>query len=215
MGYAYTEVDPADYYHATSTYFTQDFSSVAKFVLLDGDKRTTGAKSGEELNLDLLVTNVSCSLGEHNHIQPYIGDFFGMHYYGRSPIFAQVAGTLVDTVGNYNKAYLVSLYKNTLRAKAVAKTRVSPCLIFPGMALQGPVVGMTITETSELQDAIQVNFKIVVMRLLATATTNNSTYQASFDFTGASTEEARKAETPAGSVEFALLPPIVSNTEVI
>lgn len=216
MGYAFTEVDPSDYYTALTTYYTPDFSSVAKFIILDGDKGVGTQTTGQELNLDLLIQNVAASFGEHNHILPYIGDYFGIHYYGKAPLFVQITGTLVDSTTNYNKSYLISLYKNTLRLKAVAKTKICPCLVLPGMSLQGPLLSMTVSESSEAQDTVHLAFKMLVLRLFAFSSGSFSASQALYDFTGQSVITEDILKTVPADADFA----IVSNgsgrnTEVI
>lgn len=214
MAYLFSEVDPSDYYTATTSYFTSDFSSIARFVILDGDKLTNDPNDGSQLDLDLLVNSVTCSFSEHNRIMPYLGDFYNIHFYGRAPLVAQINGTLVDAVGNYNKAYLISLYKNTLRLKAVARSEICPCLIFPGCTLQGPLAGMNIDESSDSPDVLNVSMRMIVMRMLAVSENNAGITKALYDFTGLTSPDSAIITSEADQ-EYTLISDVPVNYEVV
>ena len=203
MGYTFSEVDPSDYYTATQTYFASDFSSIAKFVILDSDKSAEEAKEGGSLDVDLMVNNVSFSLAEHNSLHPYLGDMFGVHYYGKSPVTADISAMLIDTENNFSKPYLLQLYKNKLRVRAVAKTKVCPCLVFPGITLQGPLVSMSLVENSESPDTVAVVFRMIVIRLM---TTGQEGEQAVFDVSGGEYSDVMLAEAQYG-VDLSQAPP--------
>lgn len=196
MPYMFEELDPIDYFTATSTYFKDDFTSVAHFAVLDGDLSESNML-GEAVNLDLMIQNVLCSFGDYNKMLAHLGDTFSIHYFGRSPMALNIQGFLVDSSSNYGKADLVKLYRDVLRVKAVARTGVAPVLIFPGMAVQGAISEMNIEENSETQTTISVSMKMLVIRVLAVAPENKGAKSVLFDYTtGLNEQQGPVASVP-------------------
>ena len=183
MSYKFEVIDPADYYVVTSTYFKDDFSEMAKFILLDGDLSSSNASGGPDLNLDFLVHNVTIPLFEYHKIDGHIGDTFGIQYFGRAQLLVNFESTLIDTMDNYGKAHAVQLYRDVLRPKAVARTGVAPVLVFPGMAFQGTVMEIIFTETSDTPTTIGMSMRMLVLRMLGVAPENSGAKDVMFDYT--------------------------------
>ena len=193
MAYAFEIIEPSDYYTCIDTYFKEDFTQVCKFVLLDGDMDASNALSGKDLKLDMVTQRVTIPIGEHHKIDQHIGDTFSVHYYGRAPLVVNLQGVLIDSTDSYGKPHLIQLYRDVLRVKAVARSGIAPVVVFPGIAIQGAVTGMTITEDSETQVGILVSINMLVLRLLGNAPDNEGTKSVMYDYTiGADMLEERE-----------------------
>lgn len=183
MSYKFEVVDPADYYVVTSTYFKDDFSEMAKFILLDGDLSSTNASGGTDLKLDMLIQNVTIPMFEYNKTEGHIGDTFGVHFYGRAQLLVNFEATLIDTMDNYGKAHAVQMYRDVLRPRAVARTGIAPVLVFPGMAFQGTVIEIIFNENSETPTTIGMSIRMLVLRMLCNAPDNKEVKDLMFDYT--------------------------------
>lgn len=122
------------------------------------------ADSPLPLDIDLFVRNIDIRLEEHIQVATHVGETFGIMCFGKSPLRVTFSGILADTQVNYGKLYLVDAYKNKLRLGAVARRGKIPVVVFGTHALQGPFIGMQISESSTSEDTITV---VITMLLTA------------------------------------------------
>lgn len=122
------------------------------------------ADSPLPLNIDLFIRNIDIRLEEHIQVTTHVGETFGIMCFGKSPLRVTFSGILADTPVNYGKLYLVDAYKNKLRLGAVARRGKIPVVVFGTHALQGPFIGMQISESSTSEDTITV---VITMLLTA------------------------------------------------
>lgn len=139
----------------------EDFSGRAVFY--------ASVRETKPIPLDLIIHSVDFTLSEYLQISPHIGSFFGAKSLGWEPMIANVSATLMDGHGNYGKESLMDAYRNVLRLEAVARTGQVPVLKCLNSALAGPVISMSLSENSELDDNITVNLSILVMILSITS----------------------------------------------
>lgn len=122
------------------------------------------ADSPLPLDIDLFIRNIDIRLEEHIQVATHVGETFGIMCFGKSPLRVTFSGILADTQVNYGKLYLVDAYKNKLRLGAVARRGKIPVVVFGTHALQGPFIGMQISESSTSEDTITV---VITMLLTA------------------------------------------------
>lgn len=139
-----------------SQYSYEDFDGRARIF--------ESADSPSPLNIDLFIRNIDVRLEEHIQVSNHIGETFGIMCFGKAPLRVTFSGILADTQLNYGKVYLVDAYKNKLRLGAVARRGKIPVLEFGTHALQGPFIGMQISESSASEDTITV---VITMLLTA------------------------------------------------
>lgn len=168
-----------------------DFTGIGRFILPGKDGKL------EELDLDLLITSVNIPLQEHHKSQAHIGNTFGVHFFGKAPLVANINATLIDTTDNFGKEYLIYAYTQKLSHNAVAKTGVMPALNVLGILLYGAVTDLQVDELSESPDTINVSFRMLVYKLVvASETATNQAQEATVDFTGNSGAEISGPTTP-------------------
>lgn len=141
-----------DYYNAIQTYFKDDFSGVAKFMV-------------DDITVDLLITGVFYNIGDYHKIVPSPGDFFKVYYFGRNPIILSIKATLIDSDDNFGKAELIKLYTEKLRLSAVAQDTQLPCLVLPGLFIHGGLIELVVEESSETQTTVNISMQMVVLGL--------------------------------------------------
>lgn len=122
------------------------------------------ADSQLPLDIDLFIRSIDIRLEEHIQVATHVGETFGVMCFGKSPLRVTFSGILADTQVNYGKLYLVDAYKNKLRLGAVARRGKIPVVEFGAHALQGPFIGMQISESSTSEDTITV---VITMLLTA------------------------------------------------
>jgi hypothetical protein len=88
---------------------------------------------------DFLLTNVSVQMNEKVQITQTFGDGETVYYFGKSPIFYNIAGYLIDDVDNQWFTNFVEMYTNILRGSELARNYEMVELILPNMALIGSI----------------------------------------------------------------------------
>lgn len=210
---------------------TEDFSGMAGFLLTTEDVAalkyssvpnellsTTLTSDGKVL-CDLIVTDVTFAYTDHNRIHPYVGDFFSVHFFGKAPMVLNVQGTLLDTSHNFGKEVMQSWYQHVFRLSKVALTGVAPHLCFRGYMVQGALLGLTMTESVEIQGLVNFSFEFLVFNLKLNNPTNTSLGQTGVEIeynrvlTPSVYEEAQEAQFSMKEIQVSAGGEVVSVTE--
>ncbi len=178
---------------------TDDMSGAAKMFITEVDRNFL-KKNARDLGLDtqfineviresyididLIITSASHSESDFNRIDTYIGDSFGIHYYGRSPIMLTFGGVLLDDFGQIQKYRLTKLYQDLFRITRVARIGVVPNIEFAKCVVQGPLMNLSLAESSSAEDRINVSFNLLVANFYIFNESNAANTQSSIVFNG-------------------------------
>lgn len=149
--------DPSDLLFALDSQYSYDTFEGRAAIYESAD-------SPLPLDIDLFIRNIEIRLEEHIQVSTHVGETFGIMCFGKAPLRVNFSGILADTQKNFGKLYLVDAYKNKLRLGAVARRGKIPVIVFGTHALQGPFIGMQISENSASEDTITV---VITMLLTA------------------------------------------------
>lgn len=139
----------------------EDFTGRAMFY--------ASVRETKPIPVDLVIHEVDFNIAEYLQVSPYIGSFFGAKALGWQPMIANISATLPDSDFNYGKEYLMDAYRNVLRLEAVSRTGQVPVLKCLNSALAGPVIAMSVSENTEMDDVVTVNLSMLVMLLSLTS----------------------------------------------
>lgn len=133
----------------------------------------------ERLNIDLLITDIGFTYEDHSQVTAYLGDVFGMQFFGKAPMILRASGLLYQTTNNQAKYVMTRLYTDLLRISSVARMRSAPMLQFVGCHAQGAFLNLNIEEAAESQDTLKIDFEFLVINLYHFNTDNTGPVQKS------------------------------------
>lgn len=162
---------------------TEDTSEAAKFYLLTQDyvlaKRKANAEqvisrqmfdeymdSDGTFLFDLVISSVSHNHGELGRVESYFGDVFAAYFHGRSPISMHVIASLFTLQNSKGKAHFMAAYRDILRITRVAKSLIVPVLTYNGYHVQCAMTNLSVDESSNSDDTIQLSFDLIVFNML-------------------------------------------------
>jgi hypothetical protein len=88
---------------------------------------------------DFLLTNVSVNISEKVQVTQTFGDAEVVYYFGKAPLFYNIAGYLIDDVDNQWFTNFYEMYTNILRGSELARNYEMVELVLPNVALIGSV----------------------------------------------------------------------------
>lgn len=119
----------------------------------------------KNIDIDLIITSASHSEADINKIDPAVGDSFGIHYYGRSPISLQLTGVLIDDYSQAQKKKLITLYEQLFRLSKVARYGVVPNIEFAKCVAQGALTNLSVSDSSQNEDRTDISINMLVVNL--------------------------------------------------
>lgn len=211
-----------------------DFKGSAHFFLMSDDhdrllelddrhnyfsKSTRSIITSDRILVDLVINRVSFQDADFDQLEPHVGETFSHHFYGYSPVMLNVNARLVDTTHSIGKAEFMELYRWLFRARRVARTGIVPVLSFTGCTAQGTMLSLDISESSQLQDVLQVKFAFLVFAMkyqnpLNSRGSINVNYTGAFNIWQLNSDQAEKEPDPVEDpdVELASFDPYTDPT---
>jgi hypothetical protein len=167
-----------DVYPPAATFAKDDFQGVARLFLTRSAQELARKSTvipqelldqyllaDGTLDVDLLIQSVDFTYRDRSQIEPMLGDYFSMHFYGKSPMVLAIRGKLIDTPEYQGKKALAALYTRLFRMSQVAKHKVAPYLDFTGYFVQGAFLGMDIVETSQNDTVLDITAQFLVFNM--------------------------------------------------
>jgi hypothetical protein len=117
------------------------------------------------IDLDLLIQGIDFTYKERSQIEPMLGDYVSLNFFGKSPMVLSIKASLVDTVDSEGKKTLMTLYSKLLRISQVAKLGVAPYIDFIGFFVQGAFLSLGISETSANDNVLNITAQFLVFNM--------------------------------------------------
>ncbi len=161
-----------------SSYETADFTGAAvlELTLEDLEKLEDLASKGwvdyyivsnilqsNLLALDMLITDVDFTIGEHHKLEEHIGDTYALDFFGKAPIIINAKAQLIDLDGNNSKYKLMLLYTQLFRLSKVIRWQIVPQLRFVGCNCSVAFLELGITESMTQADTLQINMSLLAL----------------------------------------------------
>lgn len=115
------------------------------------------------------ITDFSMDMTEKFQITEVFGDTQVVYYFGRSPIFMNVGGVLIDSPDNTWFTDWLVMYEKSIRGSKLAQNQQQIKLVLPSMTLVGSITAMRYAQESLNDVAIRFNFTMLVTSLTPTA----------------------------------------------
>jgi len=176
----------ANFIKDVRSFNTSDFSGAAHFFYDTEDYLAIKALKQEGysakvrpliketyLDIPMVLTSAQAQMADYHKLEPYIGDIYGIQYFGKSPVIFNFSANILNTIANsrtpdvkvngYND--FKNLYTYYLRISKVAKHRRAPYLTFTGCTVRGAMLGLTRTMTTSTEDYVPVQFQFLALNI--------------------------------------------------
>jgi hypothetical protein len=166
------------FYHSASSFTTNSIETAARFFIPVSDINRVNTLydmgtidlplsvydhvSGY-FNFDFIINRVQERFLEFDKVVPYVGETFSHTFYGKSPVYHDIQGILLETKDNNAKHNFLTAYINIFKLSQVAKNGVAPVLYFNDTFTTGAFTSLNFSEDSQNSEAISTQISFLVL----------------------------------------------------
>jgi hypothetical protein len=118
---------------------------------------------------NFFITDVRCALDEKLQITETFGDGEVAYFFGRQPMFLNVAGYIFDSDDNSWFVEFLSMYGQALRGTELARNYELVKLVLPNMYVIGSLTHIDWAQNSQRDQDIQFSFQFLIKQLVPIA----------------------------------------------